>query len=248
MAALKNASSLRSLLLAHALAISVVFVIIRAALSFRDATDALAFYGVYHREKWNQLIHFFGVPLIIWSLLIFLAHLPLPFFSLKIKIPFAPEHRATYGTMLALFYAIFFLKIDRIGGVLYFPVEYAEYVFAVRMHATDQAEARMRCDKRQENPTWTGTGWVLKVAGLMHFLSWYLQIHLGHMILEGASPAITAGFGAALTSAPLFAFYEGLWLLGINPELHISTSELVAQHTEAMCAAGAAMRVCESLM
>jgi hypothetical protein len=43
------------LILAHVFATAVCVIIIRAAVAFQDATDALAFYGVYHREPWNQL-------------------------------------------------------------------------------------------------------------------------------------------------------------------------------------------------
>lgn len=32
-----------------------------------DLLEQLAFYGSYHRNRWNQLIHFVFVPLIVWS-------------------------------------------------------------------------------------------------------------------------------------------------------------------------------------
>lgn len=78
-------------------------------------------------------------------------------------------------------------------------------------------------------------------------LAWYVQIHPGHVVIEGAKPAVLDSFGGALTSAPLFAFYEGVWLLGINKELQERTNTLVAEYTAELCAAGASMRVCESL-
>ena len=61
------------LILAHVISCSLIFIIVRAALNFADVSEALAFYGVYHREPWNQFIHFFGVPGIIWSFLVFLV-------------------------------------------------------------------------------------------------------------------------------------------------------------------------------
>ena len=36
--------------------------------------DQLAFYGAYHNNKWNQLIHFFFVPSILWTVLVWLAY------------------------------------------------------------------------------------------------------------------------------------------------------------------------------
>lgn len=36
--------------------------------------DQLVFYGSYHRKKGNQLIHFIFVPLIMWSVGVWLAY------------------------------------------------------------------------------------------------------------------------------------------------------------------------------
>jgi uncharacterized membrane protein YGL010W len=94
---------------------------------------------------------------------------------------------------------------------------------------------------------WCGTGRLLKFAALVQFLSWYIQIAIGHYMIEGAQPASQQNLGAALTVAPLFAFYEGLWLLGINKELQDSTKVLVDQYTNEICAAGSiTMKACRS--
>ena len=37
--------------------------------------DQLVFYGSYHQTKGNQLIHFFFVPLIMWSVSVWLAYI-----------------------------------------------------------------------------------------------------------------------------------------------------------------------------
>ena len=75
-----------------------------------------------------------------------------------------------------------------------------------------------------------------------------IEIHLGHHIIEGAQPASLQSLGGALTVAPLFAFYEGLWLLGINKELQATTLAMVDQLTRELCTSGAvAMRACGSL-
>jgi 2-hydroxy fatty acid dioxygenase len=36
--------------------------------------DQLTFYGSYHSNKWNQIIHFLFVPCIIWSALVWCAY------------------------------------------------------------------------------------------------------------------------------------------------------------------------------
>ena len=38
--------------------------------------DELVFYGSYHNNKWNQLIHFLFVPSILWSAYVLLQQTP----------------------------------------------------------------------------------------------------------------------------------------------------------------------------
>jgi len=87
-------------------------------------------------------------------------------------------------------------------------------------------------------------GKALKLAGLVHFLGWYVQIHPGHGIYEGAKPAIMTSIGGALTSAPLFAYYEGLWFIGLNKGLQEETRVLVDQYSIELCKNGLNMRAC----
>lgn len=231
-------------LVAQAATVVLIGLIVKAAVGFEDASSALGFYGVYHREPWNQLIHFFGVPLILWSILIMLAHLPLPFLGkYRIKIPLTSKHPITWATLVTAGYALFYLEIDLVGGTLYAPFLYAMYVSAVNLREEDQKAAKKKADSAH----WLGTGKLLQFAVSAHVFAWYIQIHPGHAIFEGAKPAVLDSFGGALTSAPLFAFYEGVWLLGINKGLQEKTNALVAQYTAEMCAAGAAMRICETL-
>lgn len=234
-----------SFLVAQAATALLGAVVVKAALGFQAVSSALAFYGVYHREPLNQLIHFVGVPLIIWTLLIMLCHLPLPFLGrFSIKIPFAEQHALTWATLLTAGYTVFYLAIDTIGGVLYAPVLYGMYVTAVNLTARDYKAA----SKKQDDATsWMGTGRLLKYALWLHALAWYIQIHPGHAVIEGAKPALMDSFGGALTSAPMFAFYEGVWKLGFRKGLQERTNALVAEYTAELCAGGAAMRVCETL-
>jgi uncharacterized membrane protein YGL010W len=254
----------KSLLFAHAVALSILTITYRGASNFKDITDALAFYGVYHRNPINQIIHFFGVPCIIWSLLVFLAHLKLkrlPLGSSSLSLPFAPVHSLSYATILTLGYILFYIKLDTFGGILYTPFAYFLYVTAVSAQRKDEIEAKRKCqmNRKKKNDSdidntdntnntsisWTGTGRVLKIAAMVHFLGWYVQIHPGHGIYEGAKPAIMQSIGGALTSAPLFAYYEGLWFLGLNKGLQEETAVLVDLYTKKLCDSGdAVMRAC----
>jgi hypothetical protein len=136
-----------SLFLAHGFAIIIIFIITRGFLSFTSITDTLAFYGVYHRHPINQIIHFFGVPAIICSLLVFLAHLsiPIPFVknsAITIQIPFVKRHPFNYASIATLLYISFYLYLDLFGGVLYAPFGYLLYATANNLTVGDQEEAR----------------------------------------------------------------------------------------------------------
>lgn len=245
-----------SSVLAHSFAIVVLFITCRGALNFQNITDALAFYGVYHRNPTNQLIHFFGVPCIIWSLLVFLSHLKIPLLSSGIisgiQIPLAQKHDFNYATLLTIGYILFYIHLDKFGGILYAPFAYIMYTTAVNVQINDQIKAKQETSrikklkekKCQDTVSWIGTGKALKIASIVHFTGWYVQIHPGHGIFEGAKPAVMQSIGGALTSAPLFAYYEALWYVGLNKELQIQTKELVDEYTKQLCDEGVTMRAC----
>lgn len=58
-----------------------------------------------------------------------------------------------------------------------------------------------------------------KIALGLHVLSWYMQIHPGHMILEGRKPALLDSLFQSLVLAPLFVWLEVLFVFGYRPQL-----------------------------
>lgn len=246
-----------SFLVAQGFALLISTIIIGSFWEFEDASRALAFYGVYHRYGWNQVIHFFGVPGIVWSLMIFLVYIPLPFVnnndgdnsSNTASDGSSPQRQdkrpLNYAAFLGISYTIFYLSIDPLGATLYAPVMYAMYASAVAIADRERAAAA----KPGTELPWYGTGGALRFALAVHVFCWYAQIHLGHKIIEGAQPAVLQSLGGALSVAPLFAFYEGLWMLGINKGLQESTALLVDEYTLELCAEKGvtAMKACLSL-
>jgi uncharacterized membrane protein YGL010W len=154
-----------SLIAAHTFGLAILALILQGFLSFNSITDALAFYGVYHRDPMNQIIHFFGVPIIIWSMLVFLAHLNVPLLTrmsssfsslanntniknkhrlkqpLMIHLPGTDPHRLTYAAIVSLIYIAFYLYLDPFGGALYAPFAYGMYVTAINVTMKDQSLA-----------------------------------------------------------------------------------------------------------
>ena len=52
-----------------------------------------------------------------------------------------------------------------------------------------------------------------------------------HFSTQGSRPAILQSLGSTMTSAPLFAYYEGIWKLGINTNLQNDIISGIAQKT-----------------
>jgi uncharacterized membrane protein YGL010W len=229
--------------LSHAFIAGVTVMITHAAASFDDATQTMAFYGVYHREPLNQLIHFWGVPLLVLTVFTFMAHLPLTAAAQVHGLPGIPSHYATWATVWFLGYLAFYVSIDLVGTLLYAPFLYGMYAAAVRWTAADQQEAKLETGRH----IWTGTGRLLRITLWLHALAWYVQIHPGHRVIEGAQPAIMQSLGGALSSAPLFAFYEGLWFVGLRKDFQAQVQELVGVYTKQLCDEGVVMRACQSL-
>ena len=59
----------------------------------------------------------------------------------------------------------------------------------------------------------------LWIALALHVLAWYAQIHPGHLVLEGRRPALLQSFFQSLVLAPLFTFFEVLFMLGFKKKL-----------------------------
>jgi uncharacterized membrane protein YGL010W len=233
------------LLAAHAINFVLSIIVVQASLAFEDAEKAMAFYGVYHREPWNQVIHFFGVPLIIWTLFVCQAHLPLTQAVTIDFLPFIPSHYISWATLWFLYYAGFYFTIDATGALMYAPVLFIMYATAIRWAHSDQKEWQ-RQNAPEWSPPWTGTGKALRWAAALHVLAWYMQLHPGHQVIEGAKPALMQSLGGALTSAPLFAFYEGVWFAGFRQDFHQKVFEQVAVYTKELCEQGVVMRACAS--
>lgn len=82
----------------------------------KSLEEQMAIYSAYHRNRWNKLTHFIGVPLIIFSILIPMAWLRLPLagFELTVAMLFVAIVLAYYYALdvpLALAMTIFMLPV-----------------------------------------------------------------------------------------------------------------------------------------
>eukprot|EP00878_Enallax_costatus_P006710 GHUV01007035.1.p1 GENE.GHUV01007035.1~~GHUV01007035.1.p1 ORF type:complete len:264 (+),score=40.52 GHUV01007035.1:2-793(+) len=186
--------------------------------------EQLTFYGSYHNNKWNQLIHFIFVPAIVWSLAVWLVYtgplVSLPLENLAWLPPWASRIAEINGAfLLSAAYSLYYLGLEPVAG------------------ATWSACVGV--------PIWLGaTAFRYMVPGawkwalLVHVFSWYMQIHPGHAVLEGRKPALLDSLVQALTLAPLFVWFELLFLVGYRPQLYAQLQKNVVANVAKFRAQG----------
>ena len=144
-----------------------------------DLEAELAFYSFYHRELRNILIHVVFVPAIVWSVMVWLAYVPLPSSS-SLKLLGFPVN---FAHVLAGAFSIFHVQCDPLLG------SFASAVWwAMAVGATWWIDARESKAGVKGTRAWA-PGTCAKLAGAVHVLSWYMQLHVRrHHISLAASP------------------------------------------------------------
>ncbi|KAF5388363.1 hypothetical protein D9615_000130 [Tricholomella constricta] len=165
-----------------------------------DVNSQLAFYGAYHSNRINVLIHILCVPLLLWTFQVLVAELPVP--------SFLPEVHYTINDYLhfdlnlsaihAGSYLAYYLLLEPVAAILYMP----QMVLSL-LTATAYSK---------------GAGHISKAA-LLHGVSWIAQF-LGHGLAEKRAPALLDNLVGAVVLAPFFVHLEILFALGYRPEMH----------------------------
>ncbi|CAJ1012398.1 putative Protein (DUF962) [Leishmania naiffi] len=77
--------------------------------SYFDLRKSFVFYGAYHHQWQNQMIHVIFVPAIFTTAMSFLARVPI-------------AGGVTLSHIIAAFYAVSFIKMEPVAGALYAPI------------------------------------------------------------------------------------------------------------------------------
>mmetsp|Transcript_12190 Transcript_12190/g.33035 ORF Transcript_12190/g.33035 Transcript_12190/m.33035 type:complete len:234 (-) Transcript_12190:78-779(-) len=230
-----------SALLGNVVSAGLFAMVATAMVNTKGLDEELGFYGAYHQNPWNQLIHFVFIPCIWWSILVMLCHVPfLP--ASAIGLDSIGGHHITWGTLQYLAYSLWYIYLDAAAGGLTGIFLTLAYLQASSAVASERAHNDAAHGKDELKKT-KGMSW-FTFAFILHALAWYMQIHPGHKILEGVKPALLDSLGQALGTAPMFAFLEGAWFVGLLPEMKGRVAVLVAENRNAMCAAGKPMPWC----
>jgi len=229
--------------------LGLVAAVFRGMWDNRNLASALAFYGSYHQDPMNQLIHFIFVPMLLWSFIMMFHYVPLlGCFGSQDLTLFG--HRLTYGTIVAVAYPLYYsVLLDPVCGSMYSVVVLAFYLSAmllIEAPPRDAVAVAKKSDAPSSRKRASSTTKAFRIAVGCQLLGWYMQLHPGHGVFEGVKPALLDALGQSFSVAPLFAFYEGVWAAGLHRELHAQTATLVSERRAAMCAADkSAYRFCQ---
>mmetsp|Transcript_3525 Transcript_3525/g.6098 ORF Transcript_3525/g.6098 Transcript_3525/m.6098 type:complete len:217 (+) Transcript_3525:90-740(+) len=182
-----------------------------------NVAEEMAFYGAYHSNPINQLIHVFCVPAIWGTGVVWVAYSP--------KLFKGAPFWCNWSFLGYLFYASYYAVMDEktavVADTFYFLVFYLANLVVYKERKAAILNAKLaggsQAKPGQVRPSYKAAKWAL----LIHVLGWYLQIHPGHAIFEGRKPALMDSLSQAVTLAPLFVVYEAIWFLvpGYNAEM-----------------------------
>ena len=124
--------------LKNAVCAAVQLQLMRVMVNTGGLEAELAFYGTYHTNKWNQLIHFIFVPVLWWSaclLKCFVPVLPLRLLGLGA----INGHEITWGTVGLLSNAALYVRLNPfLGGIT------AALLLILYLHAAGAVAAERR--------------------------------------------------------------------------------------------------------
>ncbi|PLW20451.1 hypothetical protein PCANC_08333 [Puccinia coronata f. sp. avenae] len=203
----------------------------RQSYSIFNLEDQFLFYGQYHHNPVNIIIHLVCVPLIFFTSLI-LAHYfslfpktdltwltgPLEFPQFLVRTGLFGASGTTYAlnlaTLTSLGYAGYFILLEPVAGLLYAPILFAFGHWSNLLVDT--------FPDSYVSPTlalWT--------------LSWIMQF-IGHGHFEKRKPALIDNLFQSIVLAVFFVWIESLFFLGYRPKLarsiHTKVSAAVAQY------------------
>ncbi|CAK7268392.1 hypothetical protein SEPCBS57363_003070 [Sporothrix epigloea] len=163
-----------------------------------DLEKHLVFYGAYHHNKYNIVIHMVCVPLILASGLWMAGNsptlIPLPSW---LTIPNLPLNLCTIS---ALLWGSLYVLLEPVAGTALAIMCLG--TAAIGNFALTHFDART----------------VTSYAAATHIACWILQF-VGHGKFEGRAPALLDNLFQAIFLAPLFVWLELLFAFGYRQEL-----------------------------
>ena len=200
-------------LFSRSIALGLVAFAANAIVSGVDLLEALTFYGSYHSEWRNQIVHIIFVPVLVWSGLVIAG-------GNRVVGPVKITH------VMAAAWSAYWIAAEHVIGAWCAALVWF-FAFTAERWVAQEAATKVGA---KAVPSET-VGRVIRAALAVHVFSWYMQLHPGHAVFEGRKPALLNGLIQAFMDAPLFVWFEAAFKLGYRPELAASLDAAVtAQH------------------
>ncbi|KAH6854504.1 hypothetical protein B0I37DRAFT_362190 [Chaetomium sp. MPI-CAGE-AT-0009] len=162
-----------------------------------DLERQLTFYGAYHHNQVNVIIHMVCVPLILFSAFELASNYG-PFFTTPpwLQVPYL---ELNLGTFAAMTWGGLYLLLEPVAGGVLALICLAAAAGTNYLRLQDPAG-------------------INQISIAVHVVSWIAQF-VGHGKFEGRAPALLDNLFQAIFLAPLFVWLELLFLVGYRPEL-----------------------------
>ncbi|KAG7097224.1 hypothetical protein E1B28_004595 [Marasmius oreades] len=168
-------------------------------MSIFDVDRQLTFYGAYHSNHVNVLIHIVCVPLILWSAQVLSTDLPTTFLP---KVHYDINEYLAFDlnipALVTAFYIVYYLILEPFAALLYLP--------QLTLSLLTATAFAYRPDH-------------LFIGGMIHAVCWIAQF-IGHGVAERRAPALLDNLLGAVVLAPFFVHLELLFAIGYRPDMH----------------------------
>jgi uncharacterized membrane protein YGL010W len=168
--------------------------------SLFDVTKQLTFYGSYHANKTNILIHMLCLPLLVWSFQVMGCEIPVPSFIPPVHHEFNEYlvFNLNIATIISGLYLLYYIALEPVAALLYVP--------QLALSLLTATAFSYRSDAMSKGAMLNGVAWIAQF--------------LGHGLAEKRAPALLDNIAGAFILAPFFVHLEILFSLGYKPELH----------------------------
>lgn len=162
-------------------------------------TESFAFYAAYHQHPVNQLMHIITIPIIVFTILTWLAYGSFyePDLTGQSTDMINRLLSVNFGIVLIAFYVMVYVVLDVLGGLLFLPCVLILYGGANLFRY------------------YVPYAWAISIA--LHIIAWIFQF-AGHGIWEKRKPALFDSLIQAFLMAPFFIFMELLFRCGYKQE------------------------------
>ena len=160
--------------------------------------DSFAFYRAYHRHPVNQIIHMITIPIIVFTILIWLSYVKFYQFDQLSPDILCKMLTINLGLAISIIYITFYLILDIVGGILMTFVILIMYLGANLFRY------------------YVPYAWAWALGA--HVIAWVFQF-LGHGLWERRKPALFDSLIQAFLMAPYFVLMEIIFLCGFKKQL-----------------------------